>query len=130
MIMRRFLHLSPLIISFLPALALAAPKTFKDLANLLVVLMNNAVIVLIVLGVVVYFYGISTNILKMKDEGGEKVKAYFFWGVIVLFMMVSVWGILQILQNSLFGGGQFNVGGGGSSVQQAPSSFTYPVSFE
>ncbi|MDP3646054.1 MAG: hypothetical protein Q8R25_03125 [bacterium] len=124
--MRRFLHIAPLLIATVPAVAFAAaPRTFQELANTLVILMNNAVVVLVVLGLVVYFYGISINILKMKDEGGEKVKAYFFWGVIVLFVMVSVWGILQILQKSLFGGDQFNVGAG--AEQQDTNSFTPPV---
>jgi hypothetical protein len=124
--MRRLLYLLPFALIVAPAAAFAAPKTFQDLANMLVVLMNNAVVVLVVLGLVVYFYGVSTNILKMKDEGGEKVKAYFFWGVIVLFVMVSVWGILQILQNSLFGGDQFGVAPT-DSIQQDSGSFVSPT---
>jgi hypothetical protein len=125
--MRRILFLTPILLTA-PAVVFAAPKTFQELANVLVVIMNNAVIVLIVLGLVVYFYGVSTNILKMKDEGGEKVKAYFFWGVIVLFVMVSIWGILQILQNSLFGGDQFN-SGGATQTQNAGGTFTGTAAF-
>ena len=66
-------------------------------------LLNNATAVLIVAGIVVYFYGVSTNILNFSDESGEKLKAYFFWGIIVLFVMVSIWGILRLLQRTLFG---------------------------
>ncbi|KKW24453.1 MAG: hypothetical protein UY70_C0001G0021 [Candidatus Kaiserbacteria bacterium GW2011_GWB1_52_6] len=92
-----------------PAAALAAaPRTFQDFANVLVTLMSSASIVLVVLGLVVYFYGVSTNIMSLhggKAGAGEKIKAYFFWGVIVLFVMVSVWGILQLLKNTVFGGG-------------------------
>lgn len=88
-----------------PAVAsAAAPRTFLELSNLIVLILDNATAVLIVAGIVVYFYGISTNILNFSEGGMEKVRAYFFWGIIVLFVMVSIWGILRILQNTLFGG--------------------------
>lgn len=92
----------------LPAVALAAaPRTFQELAFDIVDLFDAATAVLVVAGIVVYFYGISTNILKFSEEGGEKLKLYFFWGIIILFVMVSVWGILRLLQDTLFGGNQF-----------------------
>ena len=88
-----------------PAVAFAAARNFQELSNSLVFLLDNATAVLVLAGIVVYFYGISTNILKFSDDGGEKAKAYFFWGIIVLFVMLSIWGILRLLQNTLFGGG-------------------------
>lgn len=104
-----------------PAVAsAAAPRTFLDLSNFLVVILNNATAVLIVAGIVVYFYGVSTNILNFSDESGEKLKAYFFWGIIVLFVMVSIWGILRLLQDTIFGGSAVNPTTG--SLQQNASS--------
>ena len=102
----------------LPVVALAAaPRTFQELAFDLVDLLDAATAVLIVAGLVVYFYGISTNIMKFSEEGGEKLRAYFLWGIIVLFVMVSIWGIVRLLQDTLFGGSQF---GGASSGNQVP----------
>ncbi|OGG56806.1 hypothetical protein A3D71_01010 [Candidatus Kaiserbacteria bacterium RIFCSPHIGHO2_02_FULL_55_20] len=98
----------------------AAPRTFLDLSNVVVVILNNATAVLVVAGIVVYFYGVSTNILNFSDEAGEKLKAYFFWGIIVLFVMVSIWGILRLLQNTIFGGSSANPTTG-SSVQNTSS---------
>ncbi len=127
--MRRFLQLAPIALLAIPAVSLAAPKTFQELANVLVVLMNNAVVVLLVLGLVVYFYGVSTNVMNFQKGGAanaEKIKAYFFWGIIVLFVMVSIWGILQLLQNSLFGGDQFpSAGGGGGGFVEQDNSGTF-----
>lgn len=102
----------------IPAVVLAAPRTFGELANLVVLILNNATIVLIVLGIVVYFFGISTNILKFSEEGGEKLRQYFFWGILVLFVMVSIWGILRLLQNTLFGSNPYS--GGVPVVEQEP----------
>src|SRR3989344_8697610 len=103
-----------------PSVVLAAPRTFAELSNLIVLLLNNATAVLIVAGIVIYFYGVSTNILKFSNEGGEKPRAYFIWGIVVLFVMVSIWGIVRLLQETLFGGSVSSpsaqeVGGGGSS---------------
>ena len=105
----------------LPAVALAqAPRTFGELANVLVVILNNATAVLVVLGLVVYFYGVSTNILNFGEDGREKVKAYFFWGIIVLFVMVSIWGIVQILQETLLGGDTYSTILQGNSAPSQP----------
>ncbi len=86
----------------------AAPKNFSELAEMVVRLIDTATGVLIVLGFVVYFWGISENILKFEDDP-EKRKAYFFWGLLVLFVMVSIWGIIGLLENTLFGSSSFGV---------------------
>ena len=101
-----------------PLAAEAAPQTFQDLANLIVTILDNATAVLVVLGIVVYFYGISTNILKFGEGDKEKFKNYMVWGVIVLFVMVSIWGILRLLQSTLFGDSVSPTNG---AAQQAPS---------
>ncbi|MBI4087775.1 hypothetical protein HY418_00105 [Candidatus Kaiserbacteria bacterium] len=122
----RLAKLGALMILAAPALAFAAsPRNFLDLSNLIVTLLNSATGVLIVLGIAVYFYGISTNILKFGEGDVEKLKNYFFWGIIVLFVMVSLWGILRILQDTLFVNDRFN-----SSLQtptgNSPADFSVP----
>ena len=96
----------------------AAPKNFLDLSNTIVLILNNATAVLIVAGIAIYFYGVSTNILNFSSEGGEKVRAYFLWGVIILFVMVSIWGILRLLQSSLFGDSSSATTGSQTTVPQ------------
>jgi len=92
-----------------PASAFAAARNFSELAATIVNILNTGTGVLILLGLVTYFWGVASNIPHFGDEkGAEKMKAYFFWGIIVLFVMVSIWGIVQILQNTLFGGAPFH----------------------
>lgn len=120
--MKRFLPaLLPLALLLMPVVTSAsAPHTFQDLSNMVVQLLDNATATLVVLGIVIYFYGVSSNILKFGkgESGGEARRSYFVWGIVVLFVMVSVWGIIQLLQNTLFGGDQFDptngTNGGGS----------------
>src|SRR3989344_5171339 len=102
----------------LPLVASAeAARTFQELAVDIVEILDATTAVLIVAGIVVYFYGISTNILNFSDDAGEKVRTYFFWGIIVLFVMVSIWGILRLLQNTIFGG---NTGSPSTGLIEAP----------
>ncbi len=97
--------LTGVITLMLPVVASAeAARNFQELAIDIVDIFDATTAVLIVAGIVVYFYGISTNILNFSEDGGEKVRAYFFWGIIILFVMVSIWGILRLLQSTLFGG--------------------------
>ena len=122
----KFLRPLALVALFMPQLALAsAPRTFSELANLIVTLIDSAAGLLVIAGIVIYFYGISTSIVKLKDEGGEKLRAYFVWGILVIFVMVSIWGILRLLQNTLFGGDHFSPSTGRSGSE--PLQFQAPV---
>ncbi len=90
-----------------PAVALAAtPKTFSALVDLLIYLINGAIGVLVLAAVVIYLYGASTSILSLNTEHKEKMKAFYLWGILALFIMVSIWGILSLLRATLFPGAQ------------------------
>lgn len=111
------MHFSRYIALFLASIAIPqsalaeAAKNFSQLAGELINILNLATLTLIIAGFVVYFWGISVNILKFEDDP-EKRKAYFFWGLLVLFVMVSIWGIIGLLQNTLFGGALLNPSAG------------------
>jgi fumarate reductase subunit D len=88
-----------------PALAFAAaPTTFRDLSDQIVTILNSATGVLVVLGLVVYFWGVSSNLFSNSEHGRANLRSYIIWGLAIIFVMVSIWGILSLLQNSLFGG--------------------------
>ncbi len=93
----------------LPGVTLAAAHNFLELSNTLVELISTATGVLIVFGLVAYFYGMATNINEFgKEDGHEKIKAYFFWGIVILFVMVSIWGIVELLRNTIFSDSAFH----------------------
>lgn len=95
-----------------PSIALAALNTFTDLANLALKIINSGIGVVLILGIVIYFYGVATSIPKMKEGDPERLRAHFFWGLLALFVMFSVWGILNVVANTLFGGGGTDALGG------------------
>ncbi|MEA4910508.1 hypothetical protein SDC9_33259 [bioreactor metagenome] len=65
-------------------------------------------------GVVVFIMGRVTNKGDLKDI--EKGKQFMLWGLIALFVMVSVWGIIRLAQDML------DVKG--SDIQIKPVQFT------
>lgn len=94
--------LLPTLVFAMPLIVYAAPQSFRELACEVADLLDTATFVLIILALVVYFWGMAINIPHFGDEkGAEKRKSFFFWGLVILFVMVSIWGIIQILQNTL-----------------------------
>lgn len=101
--MKRALGIAAVIL--LPSVALAAaPKTFSQLADLVVDLFDAGVGLLITAALVIYLFGITRSIYKSGEEGKESLRTYLFWGILTIFIMISIWGILQLFQNTLFGG--------------------------
>ena len=91
----------------LPYVADAQVATsFQSLARSAVTILNDGAILMITAALAVYFYGIAGNIFKMSqgEAVGDELKKKLFWGILIIFLMVSIWGIIQFLQYSLFGG--------------------------
>src|SRR6202012_1276884 len=99
--MKKKLPLLALATALAPGLALAAtPKTFADLANQIVQLLSSATTDLIVFAIVVYFWGVSSSLFKGGEEARGALRQQLLWGVFVLFLAVSIFGVVQLLQSS------------------------------
>lgn len=80
------------------------PKNFKELADQLANIMNAAVIILITAGIAIYFFGAIKHILDHgESEDSWEMRKFLMMGMVVLFVMLSIWGILEILGNSFSG---------------------------
>ncbi len=77
------------------------PKTFKDLImNTIIGGMISPIITLIISGaVVVFLWGVFKFI---KSEGKEKEagRDMMVWGIVGIFVMVSLWGLVNILRGT------------------------------
>lgn len=72
-----------------------------NLFGIVIGILDQVVILLIALAVVFFIYGIVKFIKSAdEEEGREKGKNIMFYGIIGLFVMVSVWGIVNILINT------------------------------
>ncbi len=64
-------------------------------------IINILIPFLIGLGVFLIIYGVFTYIAHAEDEERRKEgRTFILWGILFVFIMISVWGILSILVNS------------------------------
>lgn len=98
----RLAILLALVVTGLPAIAYAAaPKNFCELVNFFVTILNAFTGLFVLAALATYLYGISMNI-RAGNENRQNLRNIILWGIVGLFVMVSVWGILRILQETLF----------------------------
>ena len=88
----------------LPSVLYAAPTTLKDLFILIAQLFNAIIPVLVALAMLYFFWGVSKLILyndneQKRREGINTV----IWGLIALFVIVSVWGLVFVFTQTFFG---------------------------
>ena len=74
-----------------------------DLVNRFVdYIIDPAILVIFTLGFFLFVWGL-VQFLWNLDEGGENQagKSHMFWGIIGMLIMISVFGILNIIDNTL-----------------------------
>lgn len=64
-------------------------------------LIQGLIPIVIGLGVLVFLWGILQYVLADDESGKEKGRTFMLWGIIALFVMVSVWGLVNILRETL-----------------------------
>ncbi|NCS99193.1 hypothetical protein GW764_03335 [Candidatus Parcubacteria bacterium] len=69
-----------------------------DLASRLIA---ATVPVVIGLAVLVFIWGILQYVVAKSEDDQKEAKKVILWGVIVLFVMVSVWGLVNLLGDTL-----------------------------
>ena len=122
--MRTFLKIAPLILLLaIPAVASAeVARSLKDLVGQIVTLLNTATGVLVAAALVAFLYCAAYNMLRAGERGGTALRQFLVWGIIILFVMVSIWGILNVLQQTLFGSGSSQDSGSSSSGSNSSSN--------
>jgi hypothetical protein len=99
----------------------AAPKNLVELANMLAAMFNSGATFLVLLAVIIFFSGVTISVFN-KGQGkidGKKFREMLLWGITIIFVMVSIWGIIRLLQETLFGNSNNS---GGNSTNTIPSS--------
>ena len=97
---------SPIAVSGLPFAALLLPAlasaaTLRDTLVLISTFLNGVIGLFITLAIVVFFWGLIKYLWSMDKETAHESLKIMFWGIITIFVMVSIWGIIRLLQNTL-----------------------------
>lgn len=76
-------------------------SSLQDIINSSGCVIQSAVKVVVPLALLVFLWGLAKFILVAGDEKEkERGKNIMVWGVIALFVMVSIWGLVNLLQSN------------------------------
>ncbi len=101
-------YVLPLGLVLVPVIAEA--QTFSSIVYQILRLFNPIAFIIFSATVAIFFFGLVKFIYNAGDSAAiEEGRRLMIWGIIGIAVMVSVWGLVMILQNTFFGGG----GGGG-----------------
>ncbi len=81
------------------------PSTFSELVNVFLGLIDLLVVLIFALAFVVMAYKLLGAWVLYPDNETkrEEGKAIAITAVLVMFVMLSLWGIIRIFQNGIFG---------------------------
>lgn len=103
--MKKAIAASTLLASFaLPLVSLAAINNVSDAGSFIINTINNIIVpVLFAVAFIVFLWGaFDTFILGAnKEETKENGKNLMLWGLIGFFVMVSIWGLVNILTGTI-----------------------------
>lgn len=72
------------------------------LQNLWTYVVDPAMLLLFTAGFLVFIYGLTVFMWHLKDgHGHDEGVNHMMWGVIGMFIMVSVWGIINLIENTI-----------------------------
>lgn len=84
----------------LPSIVFA--QTLFNIIELVMGLINALIPVIIALAVLFFLWGLVGYILKSDNqEARTGAKNRMFWGVIIIFVMVSIWGLVNLIDATL-----------------------------
>ena len=90
----------------LPTVASAQFSNARDLnglVDLLIGYSSRIIVLLVVIALAVFFWRIVISIYRVGDDpkAVSQGKTLLFWGIIALFVMVSIWAIVSFIGESL-----------------------------
>ncbi len=85
-------------LAFLPLAAFAAD--LQSILGTIGDLIGTATPIVVALALVYFFWGLASFILSSSEEKKKNAVSTMIYGIIALFVMVSVWGIVNVLQTT------------------------------
>lgn len=113
--MKHFKKVALLAFAFTPAVAFAQNATqLFALLNIVQRVLSFLMPILIILGTLYVGWGVISFVTKSDEEERAKAKGIILYGIIGLFVLISMWGLVGFLQTTL------GVAGGGLNQNQIP----------
>ena len=87
-----------------PLVSLAAVNNISDVGTFIINTINNIIVpVLFAVAFIVFLYSVFKTFIvgQGSEEAKEQGKNLMLWGLIGFFVMVSVWGLVNILTGTV-----------------------------
>jgi succinate dehydrogenase/fumarate reductase cytochrome b subunit len=98
------ISLSPILVPFLAlAQANVRPGYLGSIIDSGTLLLRKALVFLIALAVVWFIWNVIRYTMSDNEESKEKAKSQMIWGIVAIAVIVSVWGLVGILQDMFLG---------------------------
>ncbi|MEK7607362.1 MAG: hypothetical protein AAB484_00315 [Patescibacteria group bacterium] len=94
--MKKFSYFAALSLAF-PLSAGAAINTVWDIFGFVKRILDAALPLIIAIAVVWFIWGIFMYVVAIDDEKKKAAKDKIIYGIVGLFIMISVWGLVNIL---------------------------------
>jgi len=86
-----------------PILTNNGGRSFSSLVSGLVNIMDKMVGILVAASLLLFFWGLAKFVYASGDAGEHlRGRQLMVWGVVIFFVMGSLWGIIQFMSNSIF----------------------------
>ena len=106
---------STALLAVLAPFAASAQTDFSSILGVIGGLVNTIIPILIAAAIAYFIYGVVRFVIASDADDKGKARSIVIQGIIGLFVIVSVWGLVGVIQNS------FGLGTGGSlSGDQIP----------
>ncbi len=93
---------SVLFYSVFPRVAHAAPQNFRQLADSITGMITSIIPILSGAALLVFLWGIADFVRNAESSTGrEEGKQRMVWGVVGLFVLLSLWGLVSFVGSSL-----------------------------
>ncbi len=100
--MKNLKKVAVIALAFTPAIAFAQNATqLFALLTIVQKVLNYLMPIMIILGVLYVGWGIISFVIKTNEEERAAAKNAILYGVIGLFAIVSIWGLVKFLQQTL-----------------------------
>ena len=90
------------LVAAMPMVALAQLDQTEGYMDTILGLLDLLVLIILALALVFFLWGVAKFILNAGDPAEQsKGKSIMFWGLIALFVMTAVWGLVAFIQDEL-----------------------------
>ncbi len=97
--MRKIIVSSALALFAVVLPAVTSAQTLFDTLGVFNAFLSGMIGIFVTLAIVVFFWGLIRYLVNAGEEKAEGLQLMFY-GVIAIFVMVSIWGIIRLLQST------------------------------